>query len=276
VLADKLYWTFQAEKLGDLVTKGSGNRLKVSVSMSDNTSLAYEFGPDTTKKIVPIHNNLSSRTFNSIFLPPKEVLTLEQVISKSALQDRAFGFDATYSDLALALRNPPQRGRNFDAFSKSRQLLENMFEGRVEFDVQANKWVYKQGSSKFSIMTTAEGVKKIAILDTLLGNRYLTPESILFIDEPESALHPTAIVKFMEILELLAKIGIQIFIATHSYYVIKKLFLISQKENQSIPVFLEDEGKAWKVHDLKIGMPDTEIINESIRLYEEELEVSLK
>ncbi|MGB4811733.1 MAG: AAA family ATPase [Methylophilaceae bacterium] len=276
VLADKLYWIFQAEKLGDLVTKGTGNRLKVSVSMSDNTSLAYEFGPDTTKKIVPIHNNLNNRTFNSIFLPPKEVLTLEKVILKSALQDRAFGFDATYSDLALALRNPTQRGRNYDAFTRSRQLLEAMFEGRVEFDAQADKWVYKQGSSKFSIMTTAEGVKKIAILDTLLGNRYLTPESILFIDEPESALHPTAIVKFMEILELLAKTGIQIFIATHSYYVIKKLFLIAQKEKQSIPVFLENEGKSWSVHDLKSGMPDTEIINESIRLYEEELEVSLK
>ena len=197
VLADKIYWTFQAEKLGDLVARGAGNRLKVSVSMSDNTALAYEFGQDTTKKIVPIHNNLNTRPFNSIFLPPKEVLTLEKVILKSAIQDRAFGFDATYSDLALALRNPTQRGRNYDAFKKSRELLETMFEGKVEFDTQSDKWIYKQGGSKFSIMTTAEGVKKIAILDTLLGNRYLTPESVIFIDEPESALHPTAIIKFM-------------------------------------------------------------------------------
>lgn len=275
VLADKLYWTFQAEKLGDLVTKGSGNRLKVSVSMYDNTSLAYDFGQDTTKKITPLHNNLEKRQFNSVFLPPKEVLTLEKVIVKSALQDKSFGFDATYSDLALALRNPTQRGRNYDAFTKSRQLLESMFEGRVEYDATAEKWIYKQGSSKFSIMTTAEGVKKIAILDTLLGNRYLTPESVIFIDEPESALHPTAIIKFMEILALLAKLGIQIFITSHSYFVIKKLFLISQKENLSIPTFVENQQKEWINYNLKDGMPDTEIINESVRLYEEELEVSL-
>ncbi|MEQ1600517.1 MAG: ATP-binding protein [Methylophilaceae bacterium] len=276
VLADKLYWTFQAEKLGDLVARGVGNRLKVSVSMSDNTFLAYEFGQDTTKKIAPIHNNLPKRSYNSIFLPPKEVLTLEKVILKSALQDKAFGFDATYADLALALRNPTMRGRNYDAFMKSRQLLEKMFEGRVEFDSGSDKWIYKQGTSKFSIMTTAEGVKKIAILDTLLGNRYLTPESVIFIDEPESALHPSAIVKLMDILELLAKSGIQIFIASHSYYVVKKLFLIAQKEKISIPVLSEQQDKVWDFQDLKEGMPDTEIVNESIRLYEEELEVSLK
>jgi len=40
---------------------------------------------------------------------------------------------------------------------------------------------------------TAEGIKKIAILDTLLGNRYLDTSSIVFIDEPEAALHPQAV-----------------------------------------------------------------------------------
>lgn len=160
VLADKLYWTFQADKLGDLVARGAGNRLKVSVSMQDNTSLAYEFGQDTTKKVIPLHNDLPLRTANSIFLPPKEVLTLDKVILKSVLQDRAFGFDATYADLALALKNPTQRGRNFDAFKKSRELLEKMFEGRVEFDSQADKWIYKQGASKFSIMT--ESYKRVS------------------------------------------------------------------------------------------------------------------
>jgi AAA15 family ATPase/GTPase len=276
VLADKLYWTFQAEKLGDLVARGVGNRLRVSVSMSDNTSLAYEFGQDTTKKIVPIHNNLPTRNDNSVFLPPKEVLTLDKVIIKSALQDKAFGFDATYVDLALALRNPTQRGRNYDKFKQARHLLETMFAGRVEFDNQTDKWIYKQGSSKFSISTTAEGIKKIAILDTLLGNRYLTPDSVIFVDEPESALHPNAIATFMEILELLANLGIQIFIASHSYYVVKKLFLISQKEQISIPVLGETEDRIWKIDNLVDGMPENDIINESIRLYEEELELSLK
>ncbi|MDO6805281.1 hypothetical protein Q4595_22705, partial [Wenyingzhuangia sp. 1_MG-2023] len=112
---------------------------------------------------------------------------------RSALQNREFGYDSTYSDLVLALQNQPQRGRNYDGFSKSRKQLEQMYQGKVTFE--NNEWLYKQGNSRYSIHSTAEGIKKIAVLDTLLGNRFLTPGSVVFVDEPESALHPTAIVQ---------------------------------------------------------------------------------
>lgn len=275
VLSDKLYWTFQVNKLGELVTKGSGNRLKASVSMCDNTSLAFDFGQDTIKKITPLHNNLSKRTTNSIFLPPKEILSLEKVILKTALQEKMFGFDATYTDLVIALQDRTQRGRNYEAFRESRKRLESMFTGRVIFDVDTDKWVYKKGNSKFPINTTAEGIKKIAILDTLLGNRYLSPDSVIFIDEPESALHPSAIIQLLDIVEILSNQGIQFFIASHSYYVIKKLFLIAQQKQKSLPVFSASVDGEWIQQDLLQGMPDNEIVNESIRLFDEELEVSL-
>ena len=43
-----------------------------------------------------------------------------------------------------------------------------------------------------------EGIKKIGIIDRLLSNRYLQSGSIVFIDEPESFLHPKAIIEFIE------------------------------------------------------------------------------
>lgn len=269
-LSNKLYWTFQADKLGDIVSKGAGKRLKLSMSLKDNSSLVYDLGQDTTKKVTPLHNNLLPRSANSVFLPPKEVLSLQNIILKSAIQEKSFGFDATYADLVLALKNPPQRGRNFDTFVDSRTRLENIFTGRVEFDTSSDKWVYKRGKSKFSILTTAEGIKKIAILDTLLGNRFLTPESIIFIDEPESALHPTAITQLIDIIHILSKQGIQFFIASHSYYVVKKLMLIANKNQLSIPVFTGNSDGVWEQSCLLDGMPDNEIINESIRLFEAE------
>jgi len=122
---------------------------------------------------------------------------------------------------------------------------------------------------------TAEGVKKIAILDTLLGNRYLSPKSIVFIDEPESALHPKAIYDLLEIVALLAERGIQFFLASHSYFVVKKLFLIAQEREMSIPIISDRGNGEWVSADLKNGMPDNPIINESIRIYEEEVELSL-
>jgi len=275
VLSDKLYWTFQTEKLGDLVSKGGGKKLNLSLTLNDNSSLVYSFGQDTTKKVIPMHNNLSKRDANSIFLPPKEVLTLQNIILKSSVQDKIFGFDATYTDLVLALKNPLQRGRNLDSFSLSRNKLKQMFSGRVEYDSGHDKWLYKKGKSKFSILATSEGIKKIAILDTLLGNRYLKSKSVVFIDEPESALHPTAIGQFMDIIEVLSKEGIQFFIASHSYYVIKKLMLIANKNNLPIPVFT-GKNDVWEQSCLLDGMPENEIINESIRLFEEEFSADLE
>lgn len=276
VLADKFYWTFQTDKLGDLVKKGKGNRLKAIMTMTDNSSLALEFGQDTTKKVTPVLNTLSRRDANSVFLPPKEVLSLAKIILKSALQDKAFGFDATYVDLVLALQNPKQMGRNYKSFKQSRQKLEAIFQGKIEFDMQNEKWICKQGNSRFSVHTTAEGMKKIAILDILLGNRYLSPQSVIFIDEPESALHPSAISAFLEIIALLSEQGIQFFITTHSYFVVKKLYLIALKSQKTIPVLIADEQGHWSQHDLKDGMPQNSIINEAIRLFDEEMELGDK
>lgn len=273
VLSDKLYWTFQTGKIGDIVTRGEGRKLKMSLTLEDNSSLTFGFGKDTSKQISATHNSLTKRESNSIFLPPKEVLSLIDVIYKSAVVDKIFGFDATYVDLITALKIPTQKGRNSDAFVDSRKRLEKMFSGKVELDNKTQNWIYKKGNSKFSMMTTAEGVKKVAILDTLLGNRYLDKESIVFIDEPESALHPTAIVEFLDIITVLAQSGIQFFLATHSYYVIKKLVLIANKYQMPIPTFIATEDGDWNqsclLHD---GLPENEIINESIRLFEEEFQ----
>jgi hypothetical protein len=58
--------------------------------------------------------------------------------------------------------------------------------------------------------------------------------------------------------------------ASHSYFVIKKLFLIAQEQQMSIPV-LSYQSNEWVQSDLKNDMPDNPIIDESIRLYKEEI-----
>ncbi len=53
ILADKLYWTFQVPKIGDLVTKGQSEALSFQFEI-DNKELKYSFGRETTKKIESI------------------------------------------------------------------------------------------------------------------------------------------------------------------------------------------------------------------------------
>lgn len=274
ILAEKLYWTFQPDKIGDLVTKGADGALSCKVQF-DNQDFIYSFGKDTTKQISSLENHVQPRSSNSVFLPAKEVLSLHQIILKSREQDKAFGFDDTYLDLARALRQSPTRGKNYTEFAKSRQSLEEILGGRVEYDEASGRWQFKKGNQKFPIGVTAEGIKKIAILDTLLGNRYLDTSSIVFIDEPESALHPLAISKLLDIVAVLAERGIQFFLASHSYFVLKKLFLIAQEQNMSIPMISAHDSD-WTRANLKDGMPENTIIDESIRLYKEEVGLALK
>ena len=273
ILVDKLQWTFQADKIGDLVTKGADGQLDFRMTFSGK-DFGYSFGKDTTKQILSLENHVPPRVSNSIFLPAKEVLSLHDIILKSREVDKVFGFDDTYLDLARALRQAGRGGRNYDAFAKSRENLETILGGKVEDVDGSGKWIFRKGKHRFPLGVTAEGVKKIAILDTLLSNRYLDPQSIVFIDEVESALHPTAISKLLDIVAALAECGIQFVLASHSYFVVKKLFLIAQEKGMSIPVIAAD-GAEWITSDLKDGMPENAIIAESIRLYEQEVNLSL-
>jgi energy-coupling factor transporter ATP-binding protein EcfA2 len=274
ILADKLYWTFQTDKIGDLVSKGGDGALSCKINL-DGNDFSYAFGRDTSKQITSLENHVPPRASNSVFLPAKEVLSLHNIILKSRELDKVFGFDDTYLDLVRALRQPTSGGRNYAEFAQSRNKLEDLLGGKVVFDTNAGNWQFHKGRNKFPIGVTAEGIKKIAILDTLLGNGHLNLNSIILIDEPESALHPTAISQLLDIIALLAGRGLQFFLATHSYFVVKKLFLIAQEKGWSVPLISNRDG-TWNTDDLLHGMPDNPIIDESIRLYEEEVGLALR
>jgi len=113
ILATKLFWTFQPDRrIGDLVNKQANDPLSLELKL-DNRVFKYSFGKDTNKSIASIENHVLPRSNNSIFLPAKEVLSLFHIILKSREQDKVFGFDDTYLDLAKALHQSPQKGKNF-------------------------------------------------------------------------------------------------------------------------------------------------------------------
>ncbi len=273
ILTEKLYWTFQPDKIGDLVTKGAEEPLTFAMQV-DQRVFRFGFGRETTKQIGSLDNDALPRESNSIFLPAKEVLSLHDIILKSREQDQVFGFDDTYFDLARALRPAPRGGKNYTAFAQSRRDLETLLGGKVEYEETANRWRFRKGNQRFPIGLTAEGVKKVAILDTLLGNRFLDTGSLIFIDEPESALHPAALHQLMVIIARLAERGLQFFLASHSYFVVKQLFLLAQQGQFSLPILISREG-GWETADLRDGIPPNAIVAEAVRLYQEEVDLAL-
>lgn len=273
VLAEKLRWTFQVDKLGDMVTRSSNESLIFEMKLGTD-QIGYQFSSSATSKVVTATAPYGKRETNSIFIPAKEVLSLYSIILKSREVDKSFGFDDTYYDLVKALRISPKKGKNYTAFSNSRKLLNSVIDGKVEYDETSGKWFYKNNrSQKFSIGATSEGVKKISIMDRLLSNGYLDNQSIIFIDEIESALHPTAICQFLDMVAKIATdMDLQFFISSHSYFVIKKLALIAKTNPGLVTCISLSKDKKPAVHDLSEGMPDNSIIDASIALYEEEVE----
>lgn len=273
ILSEKLRWIFQVDKLGDIVTKNAEEGLEFNMKM-DKTYLDYQFSKSAASKVGTVGTSASGKEGNSIFIPAKEVLSLFSVILKSREIDKSFGFDDTYYDLAKALRISPSRGKNFAVFADSRKVVSDVIDGKVEYDENSGKWYYKnKKNQKFSIGATSEGVKKIAIMDRLLANGYLGTNSIIFIDEIESALHPKAVCQFLDMIDNIAnEMGLQVFITSHSYFVIKKLLLIALKKENTVKCISLNKGKNAEICDLYDGMPDNSIIDTSIQLYEQEIE----
>lgn len=271
LLFDALYWTFEARSLGDLVKKGK-SMLTFSMVSNEGECFGYNFGTSTQKAIQNLTNSFRPTTVNSLFIPAKEIVTIQDIILKTYDEDRAFGFDKTYVDLARAL-SKTLRGRNYKEFSIARKSLYDAIGGKMAYDTVTKEWIFRDKERReIQINLTSEGTKRLAILDSLLGIHYLTRNSVVIIDEAEANLHPSMIGKFLEILIQLAKAGLQIFISSHSYFVIKKLYILAHKNRLSIPVISFDNGKVT-MSDLSAEMPDNPIINESIRLYEEEIQL---
>lgn len=268
ILSDKLYWTFQTESLGSIVKKGE-TALSFNMKSCKGEQFAFSFGPATTKKVPVDTNTFPPTESNVVFIPAKEIISIRDIII-DLREHSEFGFEEPYSDLAKSLKKT-YKGRNYKAFSDARQNIADMIGGRLEYNETKKEWQFRDSNRRiYDVSSTSEGVKKISILDVLLGNHYLDNHSIIIIDEIEANLHPAMITRFLETIQILAESGLQFFVSSHSYFVIKRLYVMAHRNNMSIPVLsFDDDG--CHVSNLRDEMPKNPIIDESIALYRDEI-----
>ncbi len=271
ILFEKLSNVYMSETLGDLVTKGE-SALRFKMQDQNGKSIEYSFGKDTKREITNVVSTFGELDSTCIFIPAKEIISIREAILDNRSPDMGGdAFDDTYLDLANALR-PTKKGRNVKCFAETREVLNEAIGGRLDYDKDKDTWYfYDNQRRKIHISLASEGIKKMSVLDVLLGNHYLKKGSIIFIDEVEEALHPTLISKFMEMIVTLAyKADMQFFITTHSYTVVKKLYILAQRQRNIFPC-ISFEPTGVRVDNLTDDMPENEIVNASIELYEEEL-----
>ena len=113
-------------------------------------------------------------------------------------------------------------------------ILQKAIEGKVtekkeEFFLRNN-----QGNLEFSLL--AEGMRKLGLLWLLIQNGTLLEGSVLFWDAPETNLNPKLFGVLIDILLELQRSGVQVFLATHDYVILKEIDL--QKKDKDKVNFL--------------------------------------
>ncbi len=282
LLAEKLLDTYQPGKkgLGELVSKITKEKLSVDIEfqhlhLNYEDKLHFSFGDSTTNTIVDCQKSIKpiSENFRCLFIPAKEVLTSLKAIRATRDNLEMPGFDDTYLDLIRALVIPIQRGNITAELKDVNKRLEDLFEGQIE-QQSDDDFFFKKGNTEFPIQLTAEGVKKIGILTTLIRNRQLNANSLLFLDEPETTLHPEAARELVEMLMLMAKSGIQIFLTTHNYFFLKQMHLSARRYNVTTNCYSlsRERGRSleYSVYDLKNEFPENPISDEAIRMSDDE------
>jgi AAA15 family ATPase/GTPase len=287
LLAEKLTDTYQPGKkgLGELVNKFTKEKLRVDIefghkSLGYEDRLSFSFGESTTNTINDCQENIKSisENFRCLFIPAKEVLTSLKAIRATRDNLHMPGFDDTYLDLIRALVIPTQKGNVTEELKTVNIKLEDLFEGHIEQSLE-DDFVFKKGNTEFPMQLTAEGVKKIGILTTLIRNRQLNSNSVLFLDEPETTLHPEATRELVEMLMLMAKSGMQIFIATHNYFVLKQMHLSAKRDSITTNCYVlnRDRGKSIEcsLYHLEKDFPENAISDEAVKMSEEEVKIDL-
>lgn len=128
------------------------------------------------------------------------------------------------------------------------EKIKEIVNGDIKF--VNNKFTFIQDKTtevdSLAITDAASGIKQIVIIQLLLANGELKPNSFLIFDEPEVNLHPDWQFKFAEILVLLAKeLNITIYLNSHSPLFIEAMDVFSETYDfeDSINYYLTEESE---------------------------------
>ena len=172
-------------------------------------------------------------------------------------------FEEMYYDLTKLLDRPLKRGANTAEQNKVLSSFENIIDGSI---VRREKKFYlkMKGSGEFEMGLVSEGFRKLATIVYLISSGSLDKNAILFWDEPETNMNPKMMKYIAEAVVELAKMGVQVFITTHDYFVQQSFNLISaypkmNKDNlvfNFVSLYKNEEGKiqytsAERVSDLE-------------------------
>lgn len=223
------------DKIGRLVSRIQGsNRAEISVKLQKAGTINIGFG-NRQEKHIDIESNVKNyEKFEPVYLPPKEMISATEHF-QSLYEDYHIDFEEMYYDLTKLLDKPLKRGANSAEQKKVLASFEKILDGSI---VQRDKKFFLRikGAGEFEMGLVSEGYRKLATIIYLIESGSLDKNSVLFWDEPETNMNPKMMKYIAEAIIELAKMGVQVFITTHDYFVQQSFNLVS-----SYPEINEDK-----------------------------------
>ena len=190
---------------------------------------------------------------------------------------REVHFEEVYADILDRAYKPALRGPTDKPRKRLLNTLQKAIDGKVTVKEEEFFLRNKQGNLEFSLL--AEGIRKLGLLWLLIQNGTLLGGSVLFWDEPETNLNPKLFGVLMEILIELQRSGVQIFLATHDYVILKELDLRKKKQDQIAfhSLYRDDESGEILCHTAQnyLGIHKNAIAEAFTDLYDREVKRSL-
>ncbi len=303
------------KKITGLYHRSGEGKAEVSVTDSSGQTSKIEFGSRTE---VVKHESTFSGLSLPVLVPTKEVLSLLEAIHTEAVSQETLSilFDDSIVDLCRTLLGEPSEslaevvnedprlgrivpmlvnaiGAKFEINGSDYIFVKGLFveKGNSEISKSKNADMYadftqlefrKTAKSETSITMTAEGYRKIGLLQRLVHVGALAKgrANVLLWDEPESNINPVLMSLLVECLLEFARNGQQIIIATHDY-VLLKWFDLLMKESKGDHIlyhalFRNKSGEISKetVNNYKM-LSENAIAQTYSQLYDAEIKRSL-
>ena len=260
-LADKVNRVFlpSGEQIGRLVKRKSGS----SSGSFEVTRKVEDTGKSITLKLslsnhtkVPAKATISgahklwlAHPVESVYIPVKDMMANAPGF-RSLYSLRHIHFEEVYADIIDRVFLGALKGPTDTARKKLLDILQQSMQGKVIAKNEEFFLKSPQGELEFTLL--AEGIRKLGLLWVLIQNGTLLNGSVLLWDEPETNLNPKLMRTVVEILIELQRMGVQLFISTHNYSLLKEFDLQKVGSDQVLFHSLyRDSDSTIKVNSFK-------------------------
>ena len=227
-LASKFVGVFRPDNLGRLATRRQGRSRSQVYARFEYSDLDCGFSFATQSRSEVSLERTPRRWLEQppVYLPTRELLTIYPGFVP-VYESHYLEFEETWRDTCLLLGAPTLRGKREHTVKTLLDPLEQIMGGAIRLDHNGRFYLQQPGQGKLEMGLVAEGWRKIAMLAHLIGNGALLGQGYLFWDEPEANLNPRLIRQVARTIMATAQQGVQIFVATHSLFLLRELELLA-------------------------------------------------